>query len=328
MQSVCSARRSDQRQHSVPVNAPALVPSGPSWALVIGLGCLVASGLPSTDAFAQCAPAAGSNITVTCSGATVDQGPGINTGYGNSTQDGLTLNVQPGASVTGTSIGIDVNNNNNTINNFGTVTTNGSGGVGDVYGISGNGPLTVNNSGTIGKVDIPNFISDLAGINVFGAGLVVVNESTGLIQGATAIQGNGSATITNSGTISGLVGGGGLAINVAGGSVTVTNNLNGLITGDGGAIVADKATVTNSGTMSARDLAATRSALTRRPTSRTTRLASSRPTEPPSRPKPSPSSISEPFPEPGWAAAAFKAASLTLRIPDRSSAASGHRPLA
>src|SRR5258708_3074302 len=60
----------------------------------------------------------GSNVTVTCSGATVDQGPGINTGYGNGTQNGLTINVQSGASVTGTSTGIDVNANT-TINNFG-----------------------------------------------------------------------------------------------------------------------------------------------------------------------------------------------------------------
>ena len=78
--------------------------------------------LSSSEAVAQCTPATGSNIAVTCSGATIDQGPGINTGYGDSTQDGLTLTVVSGASVTGTSTGIDVNNNN-TIINFGTITT-------------------------------------------------------------------------------------------------------------------------------------------------------------------------------------------------------------
>ena len=47
--------------------------------------------------------ATGSNITVTCSGATVNQGngtPGGTTGYGDGTQNGLTLGVQSGASVT------------------------------------------------------------------------------------------------------------------------------------------------------------------------------------------------------------------------------------
>ena len=57
-----------------------------------------------------------------------------------------------GASVTGTSFGINVNNNN-TINNLGTITTFGSGGIGDGYGIQANNNLTVNNSGTIGRAD-------------------------------------------------------------------------------------------------------------------------------------------------------------------------------
>ena len=81
------------------------------------------------DALAACSPATGSNVTVNCTGTTFNQGPGINTGYGDSTQNGLTLTVQSGASVTGTSTGIDVNNNN-TINNLGTITTQGSGGIG------------------------------------------------------------------------------------------------------------------------------------------------------------------------------------------------------
>ena len=94
-----------------------------------------ATMLAPDDALAACSPATGSNVTVTCSGSTFNQGPGGNTGYGDSTQNGLSVNVQSGASVTGTSTGIDVNNNN-TINNLGTITTQGSGGVGDVYGIN------------------------------------------------------------------------------------------------------------------------------------------------------------------------------------------------
>ncbi|HEV2099675.1 MAG TPA: hypothetical protein VGR45_12210, partial [Stellaceae bacterium] len=143
-------------------------------------------GLGVTGAEAACTPAAGSNVAVTCSGTTTDQGPGLNTGYGDSTQDGLNLTVQSAASVIGTSIGIDVNNNN-TITNFGTITTQGSGGIGDVWGINSNGALTVNNSGTIGRVDLSDFIFDSAGINAFGPGLVVNNNQGGLIQGAVAI---------------------------------------------------------------------------------------------------------------------------------------------
>jgi len=214
---------------------------------------IVLAGLAPPPALAACTPATGSNITVTCSGATLNQGPGINTGYGDSTQNGLTLTVQSGASVTGKSVGIDVNNNN-TIINLGTITTAGSGGVGDVFGINANGPLTVNNSGTIGRVDISNNIFDAAGINATSPGLNVVNNKGGLIQGAVAIQGAVSATITNSGTISGIIGGGGEAINVANnpnGSVTVTNNASGLITAEAIAIEAGNATVFNYGTISA-----------------------------------------------------------------------------
>ncbi len=129
--------------------------------------CLLgAAAFAPSEAFALCAPSsASSNVTVTCSGATLNQGTEINTGYGSGLQNGLTLNVQTAASVTGTSIGIDVGSNN-TITNLGTVTTAGSGGIGDVFGINSNGTnLTVINSGTIGRLDIPNFVFDLAGIN-------------------------------------------------------------------------------------------------------------------------------------------------------------------
>jgi uncharacterized protein with beta-barrel porin domain len=233
----------------------ATLSSGARWVTLAAFAVVSgAAALQPMPASAQgCTPTTGSNITVTCTGATVNQGPGINTGYGNSTQNGLTINVQSGASVTGTSTGIDVNNNN-TINNLGTITTNGTS-TGNANGVNGNGPLTVNNSGTIGLVDIPDNLVDLTGINEGGLGpLVVVNTSTGLIQGSAAISvsaANGSATITNSGTISGIVGGGGQAISAAAGSVTVTNNASGLITADAYAIYANAATVVNYGTISA-----------------------------------------------------------------------------
>ena len=107
--------------------------------------------------------------------------------------------------MTGTSIGIDLNNNN-TVNNSGTITTNGVG-IGNVYGINSNGPLTVTNSGTIGRVDLVDpGNTDLAGINEEGTGLTVTNTSTGVIQGDVAIQAAGTPsvmTVVNSGLISG-----------------------------------------------------------------------------------------------------------------------------
>jgi hypothetical protein len=209
-----------------------------------------ATMLAPDDALAACSPATGSNVTVTCSGSTFNQGPGGNTGYGDSTQNGLSVNVQSGASVTGTSTGIDVNNNN-TINNLGTITTQGSGGVGDVYGINGNGPLTVNNSGSIGRADAVNNIFDAAGINALG-GLTLTNQAGGVIQGGLGIQGGGIGTIVNSKLIT-AIGGGGDGINyvVNPSTLTVTNNLGGTITGDATGIRANTATIFNSGTISA-----------------------------------------------------------------------------
>ena len=205
----------------------------------------------ASPALAVCSPPAGDNVTVTCTGTTQDQGLGINTGYGASNQNGVTVNVQSGANVIGTSIGIDLNNNN-IVNNSGTITTNGVA-IGNVYGINTNGPLTVTNSGTIGRIDlvIPSN-TDLAGINTNGTGLTVTNLGTGVIQGSVAIQAAGTPsvmTVINSGLVSGLAAGGGTGI--FGDTVTVTNNFGGTITADASGIQANTATITNFGTISA-----------------------------------------------------------------------------
>ena len=170
-------------------------------------------------------------------------------------QNGLTLNVQSGASVTGTSTGIDVGSNNK-ITNLGTVTTMGSGGIGDVWGINSNGTnLTVINSGTIGRLDIPNFVFDLAGINASDTGLSVTNKVGATIQGTFGIQGVGTGKVINSGLITGLTTfGGGEGIDFAANNtsmVTVTNNATGVITGDANGINANSAIVFNHGTISA-----------------------------------------------------------------------------
>ena len=91
--------------------------------------------------------------------------------------DGNTITLQSGATVTGTSTGISLGANN-TVNNAGTITTAGIGGVGDAYGISASGPLTVINSGTIGKADIAQNVFDAAGVFAFG-GLSVTNDTAG-----------------------------------------------------------------------------------------------------------------------------------------------------
>jgi hypothetical protein len=81
--------------------------------------------LVSANAWAPCDPpvAAGTpapGTTVTCSGATLNLNPPDN-GCGDGSRNGLTINVIAGASVTGDTIGINVNANN-VVNNAGTIT--------------------------------------------------------------------------------------------------------------------------------------------------------------------------------------------------------------
>jgi uncharacterized protein with beta-barrel porin domain len=109
------------------------------------------------------------------------------------------------------------------------------------------------NSGTIGKIDIPNNISDAAGINVQDTGLSVTNNVGATIQGAIAIQGVGGGIVMNSGLINGLIGGGGEGIDFVANNtsfVMVTNTAAGLITGDANGLNANSAVVFNYGTIS------------------------------------------------------------------------------
>src|SRR4029077_6241660 len=72
-----------------------------SFASICFLGA--AAFAPNT-AFAvnDCSPPTGDNVTVTCSGAVLNQGPEANTGYGSGLQKGLTINVAAGAAPSGT----------------------------------------------------------------------------------------------------------------------------------------------------------------------------------------------------------------------------------
>jgi hypothetical protein len=59
--------------------------------------------LTAASAFAQCSPAAPvNNTTVTCTGTVTNQNSP--NGYGTGVENGLTINVQAGATVTGTAI--------------------------------------------------------------------------------------------------------------------------------------------------------------------------------------------------------------------------------
>ncbi len=223
---------------------------------------------------AACTPPAGAGMpppgtTVTCSNTTLNQNPLV--GYGDGSQNGLTINVVSGASVAGTGAGIAVGANN-TINNSGTIKDDGSNAA-TFNGISTNSGLTLTltntNSGAITAastnanaamfgVNVGNLLGSNAGTINVAAGTATLsgtsaNEATGI--NATTVNFNNSGTIsatgstvngtfgiitltdltvTNSGTISATGGTGsqGTAIaNNTTGTLTVTNLKNGVITG-------------------------------------------------------------------------------------------------
>ena len=78
--------------------------------------------LTAASAFAQCTPAAPvNNMTITCTGTVTNQNSP--NGYGTGVETGLTINVQAGATVTGTTSpgdGIAVAGGN-TVNNLGAI---------------------------------------------------------------------------------------------------------------------------------------------------------------------------------------------------------------
>ena len=134
-----------------------------------------------------------SGTTVTCSGTTTTQNP-PSAGYGTGQQNGLTVNVLSGASITTLGSGIALGDTN-TINNSGAVS-------GVSFGLVIGNQNTVNNPGTI---------TANTGINSNGATFTLSNSGT--ITGTTgtgvSVLNNtppGTATIDNTGTISGLQG--------------------------------------------------------------------------------------------------------------------------
>ncbi len=199
-----------------------------------------ASLLTATGAWAICTPASTSPVpapgtTVTCSGTTTNQDPLV--GYGTGLQNGLIINVQSGASVTGTVVGFGLGTAN-TINNSGLI-QGGIGAVGLVTGI---------NTGAAGDVTV---------VNNTGGSIVAVTTAVGGT--ALGIIGNNSANLTNaSGASITVTAGGGEAVGVQGNAVTVNNAgtitvSGGLGSGSFGVFGINSTTVVNSGTIAVDD---------------------------------------------------------------------------
>jgi subtilase-type serine protease len=205
---------------------------GGAWAYLAGravVGSAAAFGavlLCVPLAEAACTPPAGPGTpppgtTVTCTGAT----GGLT--YGDGSQNGLTINIVSGATVFSATDDFHVGSNN---------TFNNSGALSSTLGasINANGPLTVNNDGTInggfqsilasGSSTIVNSGSirtarsiltgtNNAAIETHGSA-VITNTSTGVIAGPGGITATGPLNLTNFGTVSSVI---------ASGPLTVTN---------------------------------------------------------------------------------------------------------
>ena len=188
------------------------------------LGLLLASCAAAERAQAACSPATTAltpaiNTTVTCIGGPITQNG--TTGYGVAEDKGNTINIQAGASVTGTLIGVQttgsaVFSDADTINNFGTISGGdgvlGSSGIvnnnATISGTTGSGVTfisqgVVSNSGTISGV--------LAGVDLQNgtvtnaSGATISGGITGVDIRGIGLQPGDHATVSNAGTITGGV---------------------------------------------------------------------------------------------------------------------------
>ena len=195
----------------------------PRYAIALALLIAAFAASDRAEAFNDCSPPTSAatpltNTTVTCTGTTTNQNG--TSGFGVPEDKGNTINVQSGASVIGTNIGINTSSgffsDTETINNSGTI------------------------SGASGIVGTFAFVNNNAGATISGSG---ANGSGIFI--------DSQGTVTNSGTISGT----GRGVSVQNG--TVTNNSGGTISGgdigvnmqDDGLVRGRNPAVSNAGTI-------------------------------------------------------------------------------
>jgi hypothetical protein len=199
---------------------------------VVAPALLIAPFVAIDRAAAACDPTSPvNNATVTCTGTTTNQN-GNGNGYGAGNDTGNTINVQPGASVTGTTNGLRFSTG--TVNNLGTI----KGGLNGIL----TGTATVNNSGTIIGTGANGAAINAITLTVTNSGTISTTNGVGITAGNTL-----DVTNLASGVIT--AGNGGSAIAVNAGTV---NNSGTITAGTGGVgIVGFTANVTNTGTISA-----------------------------------------------------------------------------
>jgi uncharacterized protein with beta-barrel porin domain len=227
---------------------------------VIAPALLIAPFVAIDRAAAACDPPSPvNNATVTCTGKTTNQNGTF--GYGGTAVTGNTINVQSGASVTGSAGGLVFFDG--TVKNFGTITATGPGGAG-IFASFASGTAVVTNFGTItagpggfgietsGNARVFNFGTITAGASgVGGVGIAAKRDANVFNSGAitagargAGIVANGDANVFNSGTIAAGTRGFGIE---AGGTANVTNS--GTISGGTGILGLGTSTITNSGTI-------------------------------------------------------------------------------
>ncbi len=196
------------------------------------LAVLVVPILVSQRVEAACTPAAPvNNATVTCTGVT--NGQNGTAGYGTPGDAGNTVNIQSGASVTGTAIGVDVPTG--AVNNLGTISSTDAAGLG-----VGSQIVTVTNSGGI--------FGGTNGTGVSASTLSATNSGT-ISGGANGIFGS-TVTVTNSGTIATGTNGAGIqSIGIDGAVVTNSGTISTGTTGTGISATIGAVNLTNSGTI-------------------------------------------------------------------------------
>jgi Autotransporter beta-domain len=209
-----------------------------AWGWVLALAVMV----PAGQAQAACAPPAPvNNVSVSCTGVTVDQN-GTN-GYGTGTENNLSISVAPGASVSGDVNGFALGSGN-TIDNSGTISGGTGNGIGGGVNVINNASGIISGGQGIAAGNVINYGT------ILGTDNGIVTDSTvtnyGLISGGNfGIIGPGGFSVTNSGTVTG----GEFGIFAVNGNATVSNS--GTISGGIAGVQSNTrtATVTNSGTI-------------------------------------------------------------------------------